>query len=78
MWQPTLAPGSLRSDSLRLLSPRVFKGAETGLAVRDPQVVSLAGRNGPQARRGAARRPAEPGVSLRLSAWARETEPRQT
>jgi hypothetical protein len=32
MWQPTLwAPGSLRSDSLRLLSPSDFKGAEPDL-----------------------------------------------
>lgn len=55
---PTLAPRSLRSDSLRLLSPAVFiGGADRGRqgrkpepAVRDPQVASLAGRNCPQAR----------------------------
>ena len=38
----------------RLLSPSVVQGAETGLAVRDLRVVSLAGRNGPWAQRGGA------------------------
>ena len=57
--QPALAPGSLRSASVRLPSPSVViggadqgrQGAEPEPAVRDPQVASLAGRNGPRARR---------------------------